>query len=78
MGFSLDWHPPGAQRQRTRMVVRMEPAESLNSTSRTREFELLQAFEGIVPVPRPCRRPQSLSARSPDGKLMTPPCGEWT
>jgi hypothetical protein len=47
MGFSLDWHPPGAQRQRTRMVVRMEPAESLNSTSRTREgFGRLAARRG--------------------------------
>jgi len=34
------------------LVVRMEPAESVNSTSRAREYELLRAFEGVVPVPR--------------------------
>ncbi len=49
MGFSLT--RGGGEKER--LVVRMEPAESLNSTSRAREFELVQAFEGIVPVPRP-------------------------
>lgn len=52
MAFTLDWHEPGVGRTRTRLVARMEPAESLNSTSRKREFELLRAFSGIVPVPR--------------------------
>ncbi|MCU1475380.1 MAG: putative aminoglycoside phosphotransferase [Subtercola sp.] len=35
----------------TRMVIRMEPRESLNATSRNREFELLTAMRGVVPVP---------------------------
>jgi aminoglycoside phosphotransferase (APT) family kinase protein len=52
MAFTLDWDEPGIGRTRTRLVARMEPAESINSTSRRREFELLQAFAGIVPVPR--------------------------
>ena len=34
------------------LVVRMEPSESLNATSRRREFELLRAMDGVVPVPR--------------------------
>jgi aminoglycoside phosphotransferase (APT) family kinase protein len=29
----------------------MEPAESLNATSRPREFQLLKAFRGVLPVP---------------------------
>ncbi len=52
MAFTLDWDEPGVGRTRTRLVARMEPAESLNSTSRRREFELLQAFAGVIPVPR--------------------------
>lgn len=52
MAFTLDWHEPGVGRTRTRLVARMEPAESLNSTSRKREFELLRAFAGVIPVPR--------------------------
>ena len=34
-----------------RLVVRMEPAESLNATSRLREYQLLRAMDGVVPVP---------------------------
>jgi aminoglycoside phosphotransferase (APT) family kinase protein len=33
------------------VVVRMDPEESHNATSRVREGELLRAFEGVVPVP---------------------------
>lgn len=36
-----------------RMVVRMDPAEGSNATSRLREFELVGAVQGTVPVPRP-------------------------
>jgi aminoglycoside phosphotransferase (APT) family kinase protein len=50
MGFSLEWTADG-QARRQRMVARMEPAESLNATSRVREFELLRAFVGTIPVP---------------------------
>lgn len=52
MAFTLDWNEPGVGRTQTRLVARMEPAESLNATSRRREFELLQAFAGVIPVPR--------------------------
>jgi aminoglycoside phosphotransferase (APT) family kinase protein len=53
MGFTLRWTPEGAAAPvEQRMVVRMEPSESVNSTSRAREFELLRAFQGIVPVPQ--------------------------
>lgn len=52
MGFTLAWNDPQRGPSRDRLVVRMDPSESLNTTSRKREFELLQLFEGIVPVPR--------------------------
>jgi aminoglycoside phosphotransferase (APT) family kinase protein len=52
MGFTLHWNEPGVGPTATRLVARMEPAESLNATSRRREFELLQAFAGVIPVPR--------------------------
>jgi aminoglycoside phosphotransferase (APT) family kinase protein len=46
MGFDLAW-----ERRHARMMLRMDPAESHNATSRLREFELLQAFDGVIPVP---------------------------
>ncbi len=52
MGFTLHWSEPGVGPTATRLVARMEPAESLNSTSRQREFELVEAFSGLIPVPR--------------------------
>lgn len=52
MGFTLSWNDPQRGPSRDRLVVRMDPSESLNTTSRRREFELLQLFDGIVPVPR--------------------------
>jgi aminoglycoside phosphotransferase (APT) family kinase protein len=51
MAFTLTWDRPGVGRERTPMVLRMEPAESLVETSRLREFQLIKAFDGIVPVP---------------------------
>ncbi len=36
----------------TDLVVRMEPSESLNASSRLREFEVLRALEGVIPVPK--------------------------
>ena len=38
-------------RSATRLVIRMEPSESMNSTSRLREFQMLKAFAGTLPVP---------------------------
>jgi aminoglycoside phosphotransferase (APT) family kinase protein len=51
MGFTLAWEPPGTGRTTTDMVVRMEPAESINATSRRREAQVLTAVRGVVPVP---------------------------
>lgn len=51
MSFVLDWDPPGGGRERTRMVLRMEPAESIVETSRLREFQLIRAMQSVVPVP---------------------------
>jgi aminoglycoside phosphotransferase (APT) family kinase protein len=50
MAFTLDWTAPDAGRTRTPLVLRMEPAESLVETSRLREFQVIKAFEGVVPV----------------------------
>lgn len=51
MAFTLSWKRPGAGPELTPMVLRMEPSESIVETSRLREFQLIKAFEGIVPVP---------------------------
>ncbi|MEE4537002.1 MAG: phosphotransferase family protein [Erythrobacter sp.] len=36
-----------------RYVLRMDALEGITETSREREFEILEAFQGVVPVPRP-------------------------
>ncbi|MDX9787601.1 MAG: phosphotransferase family protein [Desulfobacterales bacterium] len=51
MAFKLTWQQPGVGRVSTPMVLRMEPAESINETSRLREFQIIKAFEGHIPVP---------------------------
>lgn len=51
MAFTLDWNRPGVGREKTAMVLRMEPAESMVETSRLREFQVIKAFEGVIPVP---------------------------
>lgn len=51
MAFTLDWQRPGVGHERTPMVLRMEPAESIVETSRLREFQLIRAVHGTVPVP---------------------------
>lgn len=51
MAFELEWHRPGLGFEKTAMVLRMEPAESIVETSRLREFQLIKAFDGVVPVP---------------------------
>ena len=50
--FALDWHDPAAGRCSERLVARLEPQESLSATSRRREAQLLDAFRGVLPVPR--------------------------
>lgn len=51
MAFSLAWDRPGIGHEKTAMVLRMEPAESIIETSRIREYQLIKAFDGRVPVP---------------------------
>ena len=51
MAFTLEWVRPHAGRIQTPLVLRMEPAESIVETSRLREYQLIKAFEGVVPVP---------------------------
>ncbi|MDX9786241.1 MAG: phosphotransferase family protein [Desulfobacterales bacterium] len=50
VGFILEWGPPG-DKVHTPMVLRMEPEESICESSRSREFQIIKAFEGTVPVP---------------------------
>jgi aminoglycoside phosphotransferase (APT) family kinase protein len=52
MGFTLRWHDPARGERVDRLVLRMDPSEGSNTTSRVREAELLQAFAGVLPVPR--------------------------
>ena len=52
LAFALDWNDPEAGHTSTDMVIRMEPQESLNATSRLRESQLLRAFADTLPVPR--------------------------
>ena len=52
MGFTLRWTDPLRGSVEDRLVVRMDPSESSNTTSRVREYELLNAVAGVVPVPR--------------------------
>lgn len=51
LGFTLDWIGPDGRPRSDRMVVRMDPNEGSNTTSRLREYELLRAFAGTLPVP---------------------------
>ncbi|MGQ0699591.1 MAG: phosphotransferase family protein [Panacagrimonas sp.] len=51
MAFTLSWTPDGTPRTQTPMVLRMEPSESVVETSRLREFQLIKALRGTVPVP---------------------------
>jgi aminoglycoside phosphotransferase (APT) family kinase protein len=51
VAFTLDWNKPGAGKEQTRMVLRLEPAESLHETSRLREFQIVKALQGVLPIP---------------------------
>ncbi|CAN5770304.1 phosphotransferase family protein [soil metagenome] len=52
IAFELQWVDPERGPSRDKLVVRMDPSEASNTTSRIRETELLTAFEGILPVPK--------------------------
>ena len=51
IGFTLDRELPGEGRRSDHMVIRMDPSEGSNATSRAREFELLNLVKDLVPVP---------------------------
>jgi aminoglycoside phosphotransferase (APT) family kinase protein len=51
IGFTLDREAPGEGRRSDHMVIRMDPSEGSNATSRAREFELLNVVKHVVPVP---------------------------
>jgi aminoglycoside phosphotransferase (APT) family kinase protein len=51
MAFNLNWDQPGVGRTSTPMVLRMEPPESITETSRLREFQVIKAMAGRIPVP---------------------------
>lgn len=53
MAFDLEWHGLDGThpRQVTPLVLRMSPAESIVETSRKREFEIINALAGLIPVP---------------------------
>ncbi len=51
LAFTLDWSEAGVA-QHQRLVMRMEPEESLNSTSRLREQQIFTFFRDILPVPK--------------------------
>lgn len=51
VAFDLEWQPEGEERCTTAMVLRMQPAESISETSRLREFQVINALKGHLPVP---------------------------
>lgn len=52
MAFTLDFDDPASGRTTTDLVVRMEPPEALNTTSRAREFQVIREMAAGIPVPR--------------------------
>lgn len=52
IAFLLRWTDSEGARREDRLVLRMDPSEASNTTSRVREAELLRAFAGTLPVPR--------------------------
>lgn len=53
IGFTLDRKDPAGNSQSDRLVVRMDPSEGSNATSRAREHELLTFMNDVIPVPKP-------------------------
>lgn len=52
MVFDLDWtDPTRGERTTTKMVLRMQPAESISETSRAVEFQAIKALAGTLAVP---------------------------
>ncbi|WP_067899525.1 phosphotransferase family protein [Nocardia vaccinii] len=53
IGFTLDQPGSGGTCRSDQLVLRMDPSEGSNATSRAREYELLTLMNGVVPVPQP-------------------------
>jgi aminoglycoside phosphotransferase (APT) family kinase protein len=51
VGFDLTWNRPGAGKETTKMVLRNDLAEALHATSRLREFQIVKALTGTIPMP---------------------------
>ncbi len=51
MSFRLEWNAPGIGRTETPLILRMEPYASIAETSRRREYQLIKALSGHIPVP---------------------------
>lgn len=51
VGFDLNWNRPGIGRETTKMVLRNDLAEALHATSRLREFQVVKALTGTIPMP---------------------------
>jgi aminoglycoside phosphotransferase (APT) family kinase protein len=49
--FAFTLTRPGGSTER--YVLRMDPMEGITETSRQREYEILKAMQGVVPVPQP-------------------------
>lgn len=49
--FELDWTKDGERRVGEKLVLRREQAESIVEADKEREFQLVQAMEGVMPVP---------------------------
>ncbi len=49
--FHLTWQQPSGKRATKKMILRMDPSESIVETHRLRESEILTAMCGEVPVP---------------------------
>jgi aminoglycoside phosphotransferase (APT) family kinase protein len=51
IGFTLAWTDPNKGHRKEHLVARLDPSEGSNTTSRVREFELINAFRNTIPVP---------------------------
>ena len=49
--FNLVWQAPSGQKETRKLMVRMDPKESIVETHRLRECQVLKAAWGEVPVP---------------------------
>lgn len=49
--FDLHWRPEAGARTTRKLILRMDPSESIVETHRLREAQLLRAMRGVVPVP---------------------------